>query len=250
MYDIQNTDALPPVVKHKPREQQEAFIKAFNSAMLKGLTNDEALVSGTSAMAILAKRNSSVNKANYSAKSERKRPSHLPDIELIKALREEQAHALLEEEIEKQRINTVGVPSYLGKALPQGKTRNVIAANFDSQDRFVILFDTGEQLISKSMAIKEFVEQYVSVSMKAAEAPPIVVSPGDFLYQEYALSGLSKNILATEHLLQKITSYYIINNTTGSEVSVAVVIDISKNITINSNIILSNHTLYLTGIAA
>lgn len=96
MYDIENTDALPLLVKNKPKEQQEAFVKAFNSALLKGLTDDEALLSGTSAMAILAKRNAAINKQDFST---RKRPSHIPDIAVIKALREQEAQALIQEEI-------------------------------------------------------------------------------------------------------------------------------------------------------
>lgn len=243
MYDNQNTDELPLLVKNKPKEQQEAFVKAFNSAILKGLTEDEAMLSGTSAMAILAKRNAVINKQDFST---RKRPSHVPDIAVIKALREQEAQALIQEEIEKQRLEYVAVPSYLGKSLPKNKDRNVIAANFDNQDRFVILFDTGEQLVSKSMAIKEYVEQYVSVSMKGSSASAL---PGDVQYSEYLLSGLSTTILATEHLLNVITSCYILKQD-GSEITLDVQIDANKNITVLSLIPMTNFTLYLTGIKA
>lgn len=232
MYDIQNTDALPLLVKNKPKEQQEAFVKAFNSAILKGLTDDEAMLSGTSAMAILAKRNAFVNKQDFSA---RKRPSHVPDISVIKALREQEAQALIQEEIEKQRLEYVAVPSYLGKALPKNKDRNVIAANFDSQDRFVILFDTGEQLISKSMAIKEYVEQYVSVNMKAQE-----IVPGNYVTYTKPLSGFTVVIPQSEHGVAVVNPVTVRKNN-GQDVGVAVSIDNNQTVTITSNISLDGH---------
>jgi hypothetical protein len=153
---------LPGVAQNKPEKQQEAFIAAANSALSRGLTEEEAIFAGIGAMRVVAKKNATVSKASYSAKEPLKRPSHIPDPALIKALQQQEAQEILKAEMNK----IVSVPSYLGKSLPQDKQRNVIAANFDSKDRYVILFDTGEQLISRSIDIKQYVEQYVSVTQK------------------------------------------------------------------------------------
>lgn len=165
---------LPDAAKNKPANQQEAFVTSANNALARGLTEEEAIFAGIGAMRIVAKKNATVNKVNYSAKEVVKRPSHIPDPVLIKALQQQEAQEILKAEMEK----IVSVPSYLGKSLPQGQQRNVIAANFDSKDRFVILFDTGEQLISRSMDIKQYVEQYVSVSTGSKD-----IVPGAMVYK-------------------------------------------------------------------
>jgi len=232
---------LPDVAKNKPEKQQEAFISSANNALERGLTEEEAIFAGIGAMRVVAKKNATVSKASYSAKEPLKRPSHIPDPVLIKAFQQQEAQEILKAEMDK----LISVPSYLGKSLPQGTQRNVIAANFDSQDRYVILFDTGEQLISRSMDIKQYVEQYVTISGKSgggSSAPS-----GDILYNEYPLSGFSTTVLSTEHLLSSITSYYILNQES-DEVILDVKIDTNKNIIVSGLVALDNFTLHLTGI--
>lgn len=232
MYTLQD---LPPVAQNKPKDQQEAFVKSFNTALARGLTESEALVSGIGAMKALANRVSTVNKANYSAKQEAKRPAHLPDMSLVKALRHQEAQALLEQEIKKQSTSITVVPNYLGQSLSQGVVRNVIAANFDSQDRFVILFDTGEKLVSKSMAIKEYVEQYVSVSMGSKD-----IVPGNYVTYTKALSGFSVSVTQAEHGVA-VVNPVTVRNASGKEVEVSVEVDTAQTVTITSNISLDGH---------
>lgn len=233
---------LPDVAKNKPEKQKEAFIAAANNALSRGLTEEEAIFAGIGAMRVVAKKNATVNKSSYSAKESLKRPSHIPDPVLIKALQQQEAQEILKAEMDK----LISIPSYLGKSLPQGTQRNVIAANFDSKDRFVILFDTGEQLISRSMDIKQYIEQYVSISGSGNGGGSSAPS-GDILYNEYPLSSFSTTVLATEHMLSSIISYYILNES-GSEVILEVNIDSSKNITVSGLVALDNFTLHLTGI--
>ena len=221
---------LPDVAKNKPEKQQEAFIAAANNALSRGLTEEEAIFAGIGAMRVVAKKNATVSKASYSAKEPLKRPSHIPDPVLIKALQQQEAQEILKAEMDK----LVSVPSYLGKSLPQGTQRNVIAANFDSKDRFVILFDTGEQLISRSMDIKQYVEQYVSVTQKA------VAAEGSYIIYERALSGFSDGITQAEHFIPKVNSVTI-RKSDGTLVDAAIRISSSQDVFISSNISLDGH---------
>lgn len=222
---------LPDVAKNKPINQQEAFISSANNALARGLTEEEAIFAGIGAMRVVAKKNATVNKANYSTKEVVKRPSHIPDPVLIKALQQQEAQEILKAEMEK----IVSVPSYLGKSLPQGQQRNVIAANFDSKDRFVILFDTGEQLISRSMDIKQYVEQYVSVSTGSKD-----IVPGNYVTYTKHLTGFSVVVAQAEHGVA-VVNPVTVRNSAGKEVEVSVEIDTAQTVTITSNISLDGH---------
>lgn len=166
-----NLESLPPSLRNKPEEQQQTYLRLYKAALSRGLTKEEAETSALlSTQAILKKTN--VAKQREPVKI----PSHVPTVEMVEALRKESGQRLIEEEINKQ----VSVPSQLGEPLKQGIQRNVIAANFDNKGRLVILFDTGEKLTTRSVDIKEYVEQFISVNNSGSSSQGVLeVVAGD-----------------------------------------------------------------------
>lgn len=174
----------PDVVKNKPKHVIEACVLAANSALAKGLTEEEAIFACLSA----AKRteSSSVTKA-----VKRPVPQHI--------------QALLERKVQEPetqaKINSV----FLGKsALPADKERTLVQADFNSKNQLVLTFDTGEKITTSAPNIEQNIEQYLSVSTNGANGPSVTVisdltdtsvvvpQDGEVLMYE-ASSGLWKN---------------------------------------------------------
>lgn len=253
-------DNLPPSIQNKTKEQKEAFIKAFNKALDKGVTQDEAMFAGLASVKLASKSilNSS-NKKDFStrkANNFKTTPKHLQQLLDVSEVAN---RSVLQEEVETQEVETVLkqrikdtsiLPIFLQKhSLNYGIDRNVVAMNFDTQGALVTVFDTGESIKTDAVAIQEYIQQTIGVFQNKKSDGGVTAS--NVLYNTFDLSGFSKTITALDHGLSAITSYYVLNNNTNSEVMLSFEIDnVTKDITISGVIPLDDFTLHLTGIKA
>ena len=134
----------PSAVKNKPKHVIEACVLAANSALAKGLTEEEAIFACLGA----AKRTEA---QSVTKTVKRPVPQHI--------------QALLERKIQEPetqaKINSV----FLGKsALPADKERTLVQADFNSKNQLVLTFDTGEKITTSAPDIEQNIEQYLSVS--------------------------------------------------------------------------------------
>ena len=134
----------PDAVKNKPKHVIEACVLAANSALAKGLTEEEAIFACLGA----AKRTEA---QSVTKTVKRPVPQHI--------------QALLERKIQEPetqaKINSV----FLGKsALPADKERTLVQADFNSKNQLVLTFDTGEKITTSAPNIEQNIEQYLSVS--------------------------------------------------------------------------------------
>lgn len=148
-------DNLPEIAKGKSEEQIKACLVAIEKALERDPTDEEAaLLSGLNAMRVVYKKTMPQKAPNATSDSVKPKPNHVPT---FKAKEANTASTDAPEPL-------VKLPPLLkGHSLPQGKDRNVIAANFDTTDRLVILFDTGEKITTSSIDVKNYIEQNVSV---------------------------------------------------------------------------------------
>lgn len=231
-YDLQN---LPPALQNKPEEQKVAFLTAYEAAIQKGRNSTEAEFAGMSAVKLLVRKNFSTRDKTF-----KKPPSHVPTLDVIKAIKEE-------EPVRKALL----LPAFLQKhSLPEGVSRNVIAANFDTKGKLVIAFDTGETITTDALSVQEIIEQHISVNMRGGSGGTGgggTAPAGNLLYNEYALSGTHFFLHKEEHGLEFITSFYI-KDKHHKEVILEVHINHTGRIDIHSLIPMTDMTLHLTGI--
>lgn len=227
-YDLQN---LPPALQNKPEEQKVAFLTAYEAAIQKGRNSTEAEFAGMSAVKLLVRKNFSTRDKTF-----KKTPSHVPTLDVIKAIKEE-------EPVRKALL----LPAFLQKhSLPEGVSRNVIAANFDTKGKLVIAFDTGETITTDALSVQEIIEQHISVNMRGGSGGGTNPSSNVF-YNEYALSGTHFILNKQEHGLDNIISFYI-KDKHHKEVILEVHINHTGRIDIHSLIPMTDMTLHLTGI--
>lgn len=148
----------PDAVKNKPKHVIEACVLAANSALAKGLTEEEAIFACLGA----AKRTES---QSLTKAVKRPVPQHI--------------QALLERKIQEPetqaKINSV----FLGKsALPADKERTLVQADFNSKNQLVLTFDTGEKITTSAPNIEQNIEQYLSVSTGGAVG---LTNPVDYI---------------------------------------------------------------------
>ena len=152
----------PDAVKNKPKHVIEACVLAANSALAKGLTEEEAIFACLGA----AKRTEA---QSVTKTVKRPVPQHI--------------QALLERKIQEPetqaKINSV----FLGKsALPADKERTLVQADFNSKNQLVLTFDTGEKITTSAPNIEQNIEQYLSVSTGGTSGPITgLTNPTDFL---------------------------------------------------------------------
>lgn len=112
-------------------------------------------------MKFIPKKNKLVNKRELTKKV---LPSHVPTVKVLEDI------GITEEEVK----TLPRVDSFLrGHNLPLDVDRNVIAANFNQRDQLEILFDTGEKIVTSAINIKEYVEQYVTVTQGEGGGAPL-----------------------------------------------------------------------------
>lgn len=139
-----NTDNLPDAVKNKSKEVIQAYKTAFNSALSKGLTQDESLFSALNAAKI---KESKESKAS------------------VKKVVPQHVQAILNRTLQVPENKEVINRAFLGKsALPPDQERTLVAADFNDKNQLVLTFDTGEKITTNAPDIEQNIEQYLSVS--------------------------------------------------------------------------------------
>lgn len=116
---------LPLAVVNKSAEAKAVFLETYSSLISKGQTEEE------SAKQAIAAMQQSITKAANTISTQKL------------AIKQE----------------------FLGKnALTTEDTRNLVSADFDSKNRLVLIFDTGEKIVTKPIQIQEFLDQQVTIS--------------------------------------------------------------------------------------
>lgn len=151
----------PDAVKNKPKHVIEACVLAANSALAKGLTEEEAIFACLGA----TKRTeaSSITKT-----VKRPVPQHI--------------QALLERKVQEPETQRAINSVFLGKsALPADKERTLVQADFNSKNQLVLTFDTGEKITTSAPNIEQNIEQYLSVSTGSTSTGAGLTNPVDYL---------------------------------------------------------------------
>ena len=155
---------LPDAVKNKTEKAKRAFLSAYDSAIDRGLSDQDALFSGLSAATAAEK--GSVNKAATLSKPIKPAlPSHLAAVLQKRAV--EPSEPLPEAT---PRIKQ----AFLGKnALVPDAERSLVSASWDANARLQLQFDDGQKIITDPVPVSENIEQYVSVSAQFENIPYI-----------------------------------------------------------------------------
>lgn len=147
---------LPLNLQQKPDRMITAGLSAANTALLKGCTVDEATFACIQAMKQLERTFRPVVEP-------RKIPEHVKQL-LVKQVSEPETQKAIHK-------------AFLGdNALPTDQDRTVVNAEFNDKNQLVILFDTGEKIITKSLDITQNIEQYLTVT---AGFLPLIDNPQD-----------------------------------------------------------------------
>jgi hypothetical protein len=135
---------LPLTIQNKPSHILQEGLQAANTAILKGLSNDEAT------FVCLQRIKALEGRSKPSPEPSRKVPEHVKQ--------------LLKARVQEPEVQQGIQRAFLGKnALPSNQDRNLVNAEFNKNDQLVLTFDTGETITTKSVAIKEYIEQHLSV---------------------------------------------------------------------------------------
>jgi hypothetical protein len=235
---------LPPALKNKSEEQKKIFIRVANEALKNGRTESEAIFSGLAAANNLGTRKKAVEKVA------RVVPSHVPKrvpedlVEASKAVREASfgREVLVDALGNSYSKNVLPIRrEFLGdEALPTDVQRNLVYADFNDKNELVLRFDTGEELVTKSIAVEQIYEQFVSIYGSKKQD-----SASGLSSLEFHLSGLNFTVSGLDHKFLQIADILFLKN--DKEVSIDYSVDINMNITIESNVDLTGVTLRITG---
>lgn len=235
-YSLNQPDKLPAAIKGKPKAIQGVFVEAFNEALKKGRTEEEAFIAAYSAVRN-AEGKKPAAKANVTFKTP---PSH------VAAILQQQVQKAQDKPSLSPNPQNYGIrKEFLGKnALPVGVERNLINANFDTNSRLVLLFDTGETITTDS--VKQVIENYVTVgAVLGSSNVTDPVSPANIKHFDMQLSGTSVIIPFHDHKINEIIAMYFTKN--GSMVNVGWQYDSSKNIVIETGVDLTGVLLVAHG---
>lgn len=145
---------LPDAVKNKTEKAKRAFLSAYDSAIDRGLSEDDSLFSALTAATNAEK---SVNKATTLSKPIKPAlPSHLAAVLQKRAV--EPSSSLPEAT---PRIKQ----EFLGKnALTADPERSLVSASWDANARLQLQFDDGAKIVTDPVPVSENIEQHVSIS--------------------------------------------------------------------------------------
>lgn len=154
---------LPDAVKNKSEKAKRAFLSAYNSAIDRGLSDDDALFSGLTAATNAEK---SVSKATTLSKPIKPAlPSHLAAVLQKRAV---EPSSSLPEAI--PRIKQ----EFLGKnALTADPERSLVSASWDANARLQLQFDDGQKIVTDPVPVSENIEQYIGVTAQFENIPYI-----------------------------------------------------------------------------
>jgi len=137
----------------KSQQAIQAGVKAGNSALIQGKTQTEAVALAVASATLVEKVQERIKRPVEA--SEPALPWHMQCI-LNKAA--------VEPSTASEDASEVRIPirqAYLGKtSLTADPERSLVHADFDSQQRLVLTFDTGEKITTKPINLQETVEQH------------------------------------------------------------------------------------------
>lgn len=143
---------IPDILKNKPADIQKKAIEIGNETLQRTGSEESAIFS----MQSYVKRQQAKESQQKALDTPKKVPQHLQAI-LHKAIKpeepEEPSNGFKRLPISKE---------FLGdNALPVGVDRNLVSAEFDKNDRLVMLFDTGEKIQTRS--VTQVLQNHISV---------------------------------------------------------------------------------------
>lgn len=158
-------DNPPDIAKGKSEEQVKACLAAIEKSLDRDPLDEEgALLSGLQAMRVAYKKTMPQKASKSQQESVKPKPTHVPTLK---------AKDDLSLPVEPLKPSMTIPLAFKGHSLPLGIDRNVVAANFDSADKLVILFDTGERITTKPFDIKQYIQSNVTVSQGEGGSSPI-----------------------------------------------------------------------------
>ena len=166
-----------PSMRNRSSKARKAFAEVANAALERGLTEEEAIFAGIAA----ADRADGKTPVKRIHKVQPKIPLHL------KAVLELQKN----QQEEKQAIHRAFLPK---NSLSTNQDRNVISAEWGSRGELILVFDTGERLVTSPVPVSENIEQYISISnVSESSSSSSQDDEGDAAYQ-YNSSGYVSRI--------------------------------------------------------
>lgn len=152
---------LPDTVKNKTEKAKKAFLSAYDSAIDRGLSDDDALFSGLTAATNAEKplkKSTTLSKPIKPAL-----PSHL-------------AAVLQKRAVEPSSDLPDATPrikqEFLGKnALTADPERSLVSASWDNKARLQLQFDDGQKIITDPVPVSENIEQHIGISTQLTNVP-------------------------------------------------------------------------------
>ena len=152
---------LPLSIQSKPSHILQEALASANTALSKGLSNDEAT------FVCLQKIKSLEGRLKPSKAPSRVVPEHVKQ--------------LLKAKVQEPQVQQGIQREFLGKnALPTGTDRTLVNAEFNEKNQLVLTFNTGEQLVTKSVVTEDNIQQYISVAVGASGSSGLT-NPVDYI---------------------------------------------------------------------
>jgi len=140
---------LPVSMQGKSKALRNIYIEAANKSFSKFEDEQAALFAASQAVSIEERK-----LANEKRKSAPAVPMHLKAVL-------DAAKTLSTVDSKRETIQQAFLPK---NALQSGLNRSLVSADFDDKGQLVLLFDTGEKIVTSEIAIKEYIEQNIAIS--------------------------------------------------------------------------------------
>lgn len=143
---------LPVSMQGKSKELKNIYVEAANKSFSKFKDEQAAVFAASQAVSIEERR---------LANEKRKAAPQAPTVPLhLKAVLD--AAKTVSKPVSKQ--DTIQQAFLPKNALQSGLNRSLVSADFDDKGQLVLLFDTGEKIVTSEIAIKEYIEQNIAIA--------------------------------------------------------------------------------------
>lgn len=140
---------LPVSMQGKSKALRNIYIEAANKSFSKFEDEQAALFAASQAVSSEERK-----LANEKRKSAPAVPLHLKAVL-------DAAKTAFEPASKRETIQQAFLPK---NALQSGLNRSLVSADFDDKGQLVLLFDTGEKIVTSEIAIKEYIEQNIAIA--------------------------------------------------------------------------------------
>jgi hypothetical protein len=140
---------LPVSMQGKSKALRNIYIEAANKSFSKFEDEQAALFAASQAVSSEERK-----LANEKRKSAPVVPLHLKAVL-------DAAKTAFEPASKRETIQQAFLPK---NALQSGLNRSLVSADFDDKGQLVLLFDTGEKIVTSEIAIKEYIEQNIAIA--------------------------------------------------------------------------------------